>query len=173
MEFFETLQNRHSIRAFRADPLTDSQRQKIFEAINSAPSAGNLQACEVYVVTEPAHKQALVQAAYAQEFIAQAPLVLVFCANPARSAVRYAQRGESLYCIQDATIACTFAMLAATALGLGSVWVGAFDEEAVAAGIHAAPGHRPVAMLPIGIPDQTPRIRPRRAQDDLFHPVSS
>lgn len=171
MEFFETLQTRRSIRAFRADPITDEQRQKIFEAINSAPSAGNLQAYEVYIVTEAAHKQALMHASYAQEFLTQAPLVLVFCASPARSAPRYAERGETLYSVQDATIACTLAMLAATALGLGSVWVGAFDEDAVAAIIHAAPGHRPVAMLPIGVPNQIPRTRPRRAMDDLFHPV--
>ena len=111
------------------------------------------------------------RASYDQEFLVQAPLVLVFCAAPARSAVRYTERGETLYCIQDATIACTYAMLAATALGLGSVWVGAFDEDAVYKVIGTVLNQRPVAMLPIGYPNETPRIRTRRALDDIIHPL--
>jgi nitroreductase len=85
--------------------------------------------------------------------------------------VRYTERGETLYCVQDATIACTYAMLAATALGLGSVWVGAFDEEAVHKVIAAEPGHRPIAMLPLGFSNETPRQRPRRSLDDIVHVV--
>jgi nitroreductase len=77
----------------------------------------------------------------------------------------------SLYCIQDATIACTFAMLAATALGLSTVWVGAFNEDQVREIIHAPAGHRPVAMLPIGYAAEVPRIRPRRKLNDLVHQV--
>jgi nitroreductase len=111
------------------------------------------------------------RASYDQEFLVQAPVVLVFCAVPSRSAVRYTERGETLYCIQDATIACTHVMLAATALGLGTVWVGAFDEDAVHTIIGAEPEHRPVAMLPIGYPNAAPRIRPRRALEDIVHPV--
>lgn len=171
MELFDVFAARHSIRAFTDQPVPDEALGKIYEAVNRAPSAGNLQAFEVYQVTQPSHKEALMHASYDQEFLAQAPLVLVFCAAPARSAVRYTERGETLYCIQDATIACTFAMLAATALGLGTVWVGAFDEETVHGIIGAAPGHRPIAMLPIGYPNAEPRIRPRRALEDIVHPV--
>ena len=171
MELFEVFVARHSIRAFMDQPVPDEALGKIYEAVNRAPSAGNLQAFEIYQVTQSSHREALMRASYDQEFLTQAPLVLVFCAAPARSAVRYTERGETLYCIQDATIACTFAMLAATALGLGTVWVGAFDEEVVHGIIGAAPGHRPVAMLPIGYPNAEPRIRPRRALDDIVHPV--
>jgi nitroreductase len=171
MELFEVFAARHSIRAFTDQPVPDEALGKIFEAVNRAPSAGNLQAFEIYQVTQLSHREALMRASYDQEFLVQAPLVLVFCAAPARSAVRYTERGETLYCIQDATIACTFAMLAATALGLGSVWVGAFDEEAVHGIIGAAPDHRPVAMLPIGYPNAEPRNRPRRALEDIVHPV--
>jgi nitroreductase len=143
--------------------------QQILENINRAPSAGNLQAHEVYVVCDAARRRALVAAAYDQEFLAQAPLVLVFCTHAKRSAVRYMQRGTELYCIQDATIACTFAMLAATALGLSTVWVGAFDEERVRGVLGAPPEHRPVAMLPVGYAAESPRIRPRRKLNDLVH----
>jgi len=78
-----------------------------------------------------------------------------------------------LYCVQDATIACTFAILAATALGLASVWVGAFDEDDVRRAIGAPPTHRPVAMLPIGYAAEVPRLRPRRSLKDLVHQVQS
>lgn len=171
MELFEVFAARHSIRAFTDQPVTDDALRSIFETINRAPSAGNLQAFDIYQVTKAEHKEALMRASYDQGFLVQAPVVLVFCATPARSAVRYNERGETLYCIQDATIACTYAMLATTALGLGCVWVGAFNEEAVHQVIGAEPGQRPVAMLPIGYPNETPRIRPRRSLGDIVHPV--
>jgi nitroreductase len=171
MDIFDVFSERHSIRAFSDQLVAEEALGKIYEAINRAPSAGNLQAFDIYQVTQPEHKEALMRASHDQEFLVQAPLVLVFCATPARSARKYGERGETLYCIQDATIACTFAMLAATALGLGSVWVGAFDEDAVHKIIGADPGHCPVAMLPIGYPNETPHIRPRRSLEDIVHPV--
>jgi nitroreductase len=142
MDIFDVFSERRSIRAFTDEPVTEDALKQIFEAVNRAPSAGNLQAFEIYQVTKVEHKQALMCASYDQEFLVQAPVVLVFCAAPSRSAGRYSKRGETLYCLQDATIACTYAMLAATALGLGSVWVGAFDEDAVHQVIAAEPGHR-------------------------------
>ncbi len=123
MEFFDVLKARHSIRAYDSRPVEPDKLQQILEAVNGAPSAGNLQAYEVYLVCDDARKAALVQAAGDQEFLLQAPVVLVFCAHAALAEAKYEQRGAQLYCIQDATIACTFAMLSATALGLSCVWV--------------------------------------------------
>lgn len=171
MDFFDVMKERHSIRAYKDQRVEPEKLQQILEAINRAPSAGNLQAFEVYEVCEAKRKTALAEAAYDQEFLAQAPVVLVFCAHAARSAGRYGERGVGLYCVQDATIACTFAMLAATALGLSTVWVGAFDEDAVRRVINAPQAHRPVAMLPVGYPDESSRIRPRRSMNELIHQV--
>ncbi len=100
--------------------------------------------------------------------IAQAPASLVFCANPARSAAKYRNRGERLFALQDATIACAFAMLAATALGLGTVWVGAFDDGAVQR-VLGVGDLLPVAILPVGYPAEDPEPTPRRSLDDLVH----
>jgi len=169
MEFFDVLNARHSIRAYAKTPVEDEKIDRIFEAINQAPSAGNLQAFEVYVVTNGDDRAALVDAANGQDFLAQAPVVLVFCAHAARAAERYGKRGTGLYCLQDATIACTFAMLAAASLDLSSVWVGAFRESLVRRIIRAPQTHRPVAMLPIGYPAEAARIRPRRELIDLVH----
>lgn len=169
MEFFETLRRRVSTRAYRSTGVEEEALWKILEAANSAPSAGNLQAYEVVVVRDPERRRELARAALEQWFIAQAPVVLVFLANPQRSHWRYGRRGVELYCLQDATIACAYAQLAATALGLGSCWVGAFDEEAVRH-ILAAPSHlRPIAILPIGVPGETPEPRVRRSLHDLVH----
>lgn len=168
MEFSEVIQIRHSIRAFQARPVEEEKIQKILEHVRLAPSAGNLQAYEIYRVTSPRVRAALARAAD-QSFVAEAPVILVFFANPGRSARKYGARGKELYALQDATIAATYAMLAATDLGLGAVWVGAFDDVGVTAAV-GAPGHWvPAAILPIGYAAQTPEATPRRALADLVH----
>ncbi|HVN78145.1 MAG TPA: nitroreductase family protein [Terriglobia bacterium] len=171
MNFFDLISFRHSVRAFKKDPVESEKLHKILEASNSAPSAGNLQAYEVYLVTDPFHKSALARAALEQEFIATAPLVLIFCQHAARSSRRYKERGEFLYSLQDATIACTFAMLAVTDLGLGTVWVGAFNDQEISQVLQLPEGLRPVAMLPIGYPAESPGLTTRRGLTDLVHCV--
>lgn len=172
MDFFQLITDRRSVRLFQERPLEPEKLQKILEAVNLAPSAGNLQGYEIYLVTRLEQRQGLEQGAYGQGFLSQAPVVLVFCANPRRSAVRYRQRGRQLYCIQDATIACTVAMLAAQALGLNTVWVGAFLEEPVRQAAGIPEDLLPVAMLPIGYGAESPDPRPRRPLDDIVHPVA-
>ncbi|MFN4217846.1 MAG: nitroreductase family protein [Candidatus Bipolaricaulia bacterium] len=167
MDFFTVLRERHSVRSFAERPVEPEKLQAILEAANRAPSAGNLQAYEIYVVTRPAVLKALMRAAFEQKFVAQAPVVLVFCAHPACSASSYGERGATLYSIQDATIACAYAQLAATALGLGSVWMGAFDEDAVRRALGIGDELVPVALLPIGYAAESPEITPRRALEDL------
>jgi len=171
MYYFDVLKARHSIRAYVDTPVEAEKLDRIFTAINQAPSAGNLQAFETYLVTNFDKRKQLAKAALDQDFIAQAPVVLIFCAHAARSAERYGKRGVELYCLQDATIACTYAMLTAIALDLSSVWVGAFDESQVAQVINAPAGHRPVAMLPIGYAAEEPRLKSRRTLEDLIHRV--
>jgi nitroreductase len=169
MEFFEVLKQRHSIRAFAPTPVEQEKLQKILEAANLAPSAGNLQAYEIYLVRKKPQRVALARAAWDQEFVAQAPVVLVFLAHPARASRQYGQRGAKLYALQDATIACAFAMLAATALGLATVWVGAFDDNAVARVVGVPEGLLPVAILPIGYAAEQPEPTSRRQLQELVH----
>ena len=138
------------------------------DAANMAPSAGNLQAFQVHVVRAEANRRALAEAAHGQEFLAQAPVCLVFSADPARSATRYGTRGSELYSLQDATIAGTFAMLAAVDMGLATVWVGDFDEEKVRRVI-GSKTLRPVAVFSVGYPAEEPAPSPRRAIEEIFH----
>lgn len=171
MDFFEVAKQRRSIRAFKDQAVEQEKLRAILEAVNLAPSAGNLQAYEVYVIRDAGRRNALVNATLGQGFMAQAQVVLVFCTHPKRAEIRYAQRGVELYTLQDATIACTYAMLAATALGLSTVWVGKFDEGLVTeiAGVQA--GQRPVALLPIGYAAESPQASTRRELRDLVHEV--
>ena len=90
----------------------------------------------------------------------------MFCTDPSRSAEKYGERGRELYSIQDATIAGTFAMLAAVDLGLSTVWVGDFDEESVRK-VVGDPG-RPVVMFSLGYAAEEPKPAGRRAIEEIF-----
>ncbi|MEM4221833.1 MAG: nitroreductase family protein [archaeon] len=165
MEFFEVLEKRRSVRKFKEKEIPSEILEKILYSSNLAPSAGNLQAYKIYVVKDKETKKEIADAAYGQEFIAEAPIVLVFCAVPEESSWKYGPRGEKLYCIQDATIVCAYAQLAATALGLGSVWVGAFDEERIKKIIGTE--NIPVAVLPVGYPDEALKKRKRKDLNEI------
>jgi len=167
LELFDVIARRRSVRAYSSKPVEEKKLRKIFEAANLAPSAGNLQAYQVYVFKKKEKREALAKAAFDQTFLAEAPVCLVFCADPARSAARYGSRGANLYSVQDATIAGCFAMLAATDLGLATVWVGAFDEEEVrkVVGVESL---RPVAMFALGYAAEEPEPSTRRRIEDIF-----
>jgi nitroreductase len=157
---------------FSPRPIEDGKLLQLFEMTNSAPSAYNLQSYQVYVVKDSAKKEALSSACFDQSFmnqnfVAKAPVVLVFCADPRRAGAKYGDRGAALYGLQDATIAATFAHLAAVDLGLSSVWVGAFKESEVATllGLSEA---RPVVILPLGYADTVPRTSGRRPLKEVF-----
>ena len=162
MEFAELIEERHSIRAFKGTEVEGTKLEHILHAANRAPSAGNLQAYKVAVVRAPVLRRRLARAALEQDFVAQAPVILVFLADPVASGVKYGRRGQTLYAVQDATIACAYAQLGACDTGLGSCWVGAFDEDEVRAALGSEQDLRPIALLPVGYPAETPEITPRR-----------
>lgn len=172
MEFFDVVRQRRSTRTFAQKSIAEDKLRCILEAANAAPSAGNLQSYEIYMVTGKRRREELARAAHEQLFVACAPVSLVFCADSSRSVERYGKRAEKLYAVQDATIACTFAMLAATALGLGSVWVGAFEPEDIRRIVGAPPRVCPIAILPIGYAAEHPDPPERRPLEDLVRAVN-
>lgn len=167
MEFFKLIKKRHSVRIFKKRMVEYEKLNKILEAARLAPSAGNLQAYKIAVVKETNKKEKLANAAYCQMFVKEAPVVLVFFSDPNSSGKKYGERGETLYCIQDATIAATYAQLAATDLGLGSVWVGAFDPEEVKKILNVKK-YIPIAMLPIGYPNEVPFKTERKKISEIL-----
>jgi len=167
MDFFEVLRQRHSIRTFEDCAVEPDKLQQILEAANAAPTAGNLQAFEIVVVSDPALKQGLSKSALNQGALTRAPLVLVFLQDPPRSAATYGTRGTQLYAAQDATIACAHAQLAITALGLASVWIGAFYPDAIRRLLEAPDHLEPVAILALGYAAEAPEQTGRRPLDEL------
>lgn len=167
MDLFNAITKRRSVRAFESEPIAQESLEKILEAANQAPSAGNIQAYEIILVTLRPIKEALCRAALYQDFLMDAPAVLAFVTNPRRSAIQYGARGEALYSLQDATIACAYAQLAATALGLATVWVGAYNDRAVRDILGLPPDSQPAALLAIGHPAEQPPPTSRRSLKEL------
>ncbi|HWR13628.1 MAG TPA: nitroreductase family protein [Terriglobales bacterium] len=164
MDFFELIQKRQSIRKWQSRPVEREKLQCILEAINRAPSAGNFQAFEVYRVGSAEKRTAIANATWDQAYIGSAPEMLVFCSNPGRC-----QYGGETYPLEDTTIACTFAMLAVTAVGLGGVWIGAFDPKKIAETMQLPSGLIPIAIFPFGYEDEVPERTSRRELSDVIH----
>lgn len=183
MDIFETIDKRRSVRKFKDKPIDANLLERILDAANQAPSAANLQAYGIVLVTRKESKEALALAAQNQMFLAEASAVLAFVTDPRRSsglegvaeqlqlaeevALALRQRGENFLSIQDATVACAYAQLAATALGLATIWVGLFDPRVVHKILRLAPASEPAALLAVGHPAETPAPTPRRTIRDL------
>jgi nitroreductase len=157
---------RYSCRAFGTDPLPEGDVDQLIEALRWAPSAGNMQPWRFLVIRSPELRKQLAHAAYDQEFLAQAPVAFVVCAEPERSASRYEDRGRFLYAIQDTAAAVENLLVAAAVLGYGSCWIGAFDENAVHEVLALPRGLRAVAMVPVGIPAGASPRRSRRPREE-------
>jgi nitroreductase len=168
MNFKDVLEGRRSIRRYSDRPVDRDVVVSLLEAAETAPSAGNLRAREYFVATSPELKAALSLAAFGQEHVATAPVLVVVCADPARSGRQYGDRGQ-LYSIQDAAAATTCLILAACDRGLGCCWTGAFDET-IAREILDLPGRLvPTAMVSIGWPDERPSPPPGRDMMEVVH----
>lgn len=170
-DFFETVRHRHSIRRYQTTAIEEEKVHAILEMACAAPSAGDLQAYQIIVVSNPETRAALRQAADDQDFISEAPVCLAFCADTERSAARFGDRGRDLYALQDATIAATFAQLATVAAGLASTWVGYFDEQRIAECLQLDDGLRPIALLSIGYPAELPEPSSRRRLNDVVRKI--
>lgn len=169
MDVFEAIQGRRSVRKYQTKEISEELITKILSAAIMAPSAGNRQAWEFIIARDLKTKKALAQAAYDQVFIANAPVVIIVCANQRRSAQRYGSRGVELYCIQDSAAAIQNLLLMAYSLGLGTCWVGAFNESMVSKLLEIPDGIRPVALIPVGYTAQVSHPPPRLPLEKVIH----
>jgi nitroreductase len=168
MELSEAIKGRRSIRAFKQQDVPEETVEKLIDAARHAPSAGNMQPWEFVIAKKPDTKKKLAQAAN-QTFVEEAPVVIVVCANENRSSMGYGYRGKTLYCIQDTAAATQNILLTAYSLGLGACWIGAFNEDEAKRALNAPEGIRPVAIIPVGYPDETPSHRGMRPLSQIIH----
>lgn len=162
MEIFETIRTRRSIRRFSDKPVEDEKLQTILEAVRQAPSWANLQCWRFVVVKDAGTKEKVSELSYVESFfsplgyksnparkgLAEAPVVIVACADPSQSGNLWSQ----LYYMTDIGIAAQNLMLSARALGLGTVFVGVFDEEKIRALLDIPSNIRVVGLFPLGYP---------------------
>lgn len=167
MQLSEAVKKRRSIRKFSDKKVSDGQIKKLLKAASWAPSAGNLQSYFLFVVRDQEIKEKLAAASLGQSFVAKASVVFVSCSDLERSAFRYDQRGKDLYALQDATLAIYNLWLAAVNMELGAVWVGAFDEEKISQILNLPPNLKPIAILPVGYPVESPSPPPRKKIEEI------
>jgi len=169
MDVLEAVKGRRSIRAFKSQAIPSEIVEKLVDAARFAPSAGNIQPWEFIIVRKPEIKRRLAKAALNQTFIEEAPVVIVVCANEIRSIQGYGIRGKTLYNIQDTAAAIQNILLVAYSIGLGTCWIGAFREEEAREILKIPQGIRPIAIVPVGYPDEAPRPRSKRPIRQIVH----
>lgn len=152
----EIFQKRHAVRSFEDKKIEPEKIREILAAAGSAPSAGDLKAREIVSVEDGSLRRKIAHAAHDQDFIAEAPLVLVFFAVLQRSEKKYRQRGRDLYAIQDATLAAGFAWLQAVALDLSACWVGGFEDGEVITNLNISEDWLPICIMPVGYARKQP-----------------
>lgn len=169
MNVFEAIKERRSIRSFKEQDVKEEDIEMLIEAARWAPSAGNVQPWEFIIVRRHELKKELAEAAFGQAFVEESPIVIVVCADENRSFQGYSVRGKTLYCIQDTAAAIQNIHLTAHSLGLGTCWIGAFSEGETAKILKVPNGVRPVAIVPIGYPAESPAPRNRRPINQIIH----
>jgi len=169
MDLMDAIKGRRSVRRFKNQAIPNELITQLIEAATSAPSAGNIQPWEFVIVKNSITKEKLLKASHNQVSIQEAPVVIVVCADQQRSSTGYGNRGETLYCLQDTAAAIQNILLTAHSLGLGTCWIGSFNEDEAKEAVKAPDGVRPIAMIPVGYPNVTPRQRSRRPVSEVVH----
>lgn len=172
MDTIDAIRGRRSVRKFSNRAVEPEKLQTVLEAVRLSPSWANMQCCRLIVVQDAALKEKMSELSYveaffapkgyktnpAQDALAQAPVVIVACADPTHSGDL---RGQKYY-LTDVGIAAENLMLAAHAVGLGSVFVGVFDEEQLGDLLDIPKEYRIVGLFPLGYPLETGKAGPPR-----------
>lgn len=167
MDIFQVISDRRSIRKYKDIPVEQEKIERILNAARLAPSWKNTQCWRFLVLTKPEQREKVLTAFPddnpGKKAIAMAPVVIVVCGNPAESDV---ENGIN-YFVADVAIAFEHLCLSAHALGLGTCWMGWFDEARVKVSLGIPDAIRIVGMTPLGYPDQEPKARPRKELSEI------
>jgi nitroreductase len=185
MEVLEAMKTRRSIRHYKPDPVDDKTLETVMEAARWAPSWGNTQCWRFVVVRDSSIKTEMANTLietvekpdgtiYNPSFraITQAPVVIVVCAKLGRSGfkagnVPVTDKGD--WYMFDVALAMQNLALAAHALGLGTVHVGAFDAEKATKILNVPEGFCVVEMMPLGFPEREGKAPPRKELSEIVY----
>ena len=179
MDTLEAIKTWRSTRKFQDKPVEEEKLEAVLEAVRRAPSWANLQCWKLIVVENGETKRKLSELAFveayfaplgyksnpAQKGIAQAPVVIILCADPEKSGLLWDQH----YYMTDAGIASQNLMLAAHAQGLGTVFVGVYEEKEIKTILDIPEEIRVVGLFPLGYPVEEGETRPRKALGEIVY----
>ncbi len=171
MDVLTAIKTRRSVRSYAARPIPPAKLERLRQALRYAPSACNLQPWRFLFVTDVELRRQLARASYDQLWMAEAPLIVVGCGHPRDAYQHMGGYGNSVDV--DVAIALDHLTLAAVAEGLGTCWIGAFDEARVKKLLSAPKPVKVVAMTPVGYPATPDLITPiaegdRKPAGDIF-----
>jgi nitroreductase len=164
MDIHEVIRNRYSVRSYKSDPVEEEKVQQILEAARLAPTAHNNQPFQIIVIHTDGRKDEL-KKIYGRSFFTEPPLILCVCMVHAQSWTR----GIDRRCFNDvdAAIVMDHMILTATALGLGTCWIGAFNPGPAREFLMVPDDVEPLLFTPLGYPADQPKIKERKPLSDL------
>ena len=162
MEVMEAIKTRRSVRKYSDRPVEEEKLRLVLEAARLAPSSTNGQNWHFVVVRDKAKLQALMEAADGQPFVGEAPCAVVVCGT-ARRIMDCGQPTDTV----DCSIALSFMLLEAHALGLGMCWLGHFFADKVKKVLKIPEEVSVVAFTPLGYPAVEMPVRPRKALEEI------
>ena len=155
MKFKEVIEKRRSIRKYKDTPVSKENILAILEAARIAPSASHKQPWHFIVVEDKETIKKLAK----QEWAENAPVMIVGLAD---------QYTSPVWCINDMGIALEHIVLAATDLGLGTCWMGQSNREELVKDLLDVPdNYKVVALITIGVPDETPAAKERKNLESI------
>lgn len=163
MDFFTLIQQRYSVRAYKPDPVPEEDLEKILQAARLAPTAANRQPFQLIVVHTSGREQEL-RKIYDRAWFVQAPLILCACGLPGGA---WTREDNKNYAVVDVAIVMDHLVLAATALGLGTCWVAAFDTAEARSVLGLPVEAEPIAFTPLGFPADRSRPKERKPLEAL------
>jgi nitroreductase len=163
MEFYDLIRTRYSVRSYKPDDVEGEKLQRILEAAILAPTAANRQSFQLLVIHTRGREKEL-QTVYPKPWLVQAPLVICACGLPKENWVR--MDGKN-YNDVDVAIVMDHLILAAANEGLGTCWIGAFDLEKLRVVLQVPSDVEPVALTPLGYPNDRPGEKRRKPVSTL------
>ena len=158
MDVLDAIRTRKSVRKYLNKTVEKEKLITILEAGRLAPSASNRQEWRFVIVSDRETKRKLAEIANRQTFIGEAPVVIVACAQTDGHVMKC---GQLCYPI-DVAIALDHITLAAVELGLGTCWIGAFDENEVKEILGISPEIRVIGLMPLGYPSDSSVVNKKR-----------
>lgn len=169
MEFNNVLHTRRSVKNFESRDIPETKLENILNAARVAPTWGNKQCWKLVIVSDKSVKHSISEAIgndnSAKSGVQEAPIIVVLCADPSESST---VDGKDYYLV-DSAIAMEHLVLAASNEGLGTCWVGQFDEKRIKDILKIPDQYKVVALTPVGLPKGSPDTESKRTLEETVY----